>query len=57
MNSIYCVEVWEDSFGGGNTWIAGYFTSESKAKSYIEEKKTQGKDPCVHYTVGKIDVK
>lgn len=51
---IYGVEAWEDSFGGGNTWIAKYFKTVEQAEKYTQEQ--YGKDPCVYYTIKKIKV-
>lgn len=52
MTFIYVLEAWEDSFGGGNTWVAGYYSTEEKAQNHINT--VYPKDPCVHYQIKRV---
>ncbi len=52
---IYAVECWEDSFGGGNTWIVRYFTTREKAEHCKKYNEDQG-DKALHYSIKEITV-
>ena len=52
---IYAIECWEDSWGGGNISITGYFRFKDQAEHVMEQKKTK-KDPALHYKIKEIEV-
>lgn len=55
IQKIYAVECWEDSFGGGNTWIVRYFTTQKKAERCKKYNEDQG-DKALHYSIKEITV-
>lgn len=53
--NIYAVECWEDSFGGGSTWIVRYFTTKKKAEFCKKYNEDQG-NKHLHYSIKEITV-
>lgn len=49
MKTIFIVEAWEDSWGGGSKWVQGYYRTRAGA-----EKGRPKSDGAVHYDIREV---